>query len=62
MNKIKISGFSDEIASDFTTQLKTVKELGMNYISLRAIDVTILVNLLSIRFKTKSSQNWNNGT
>ena len=38
MNKIKISGFSDEIASDFTTQLKTVKELGMNYISLRAID------------------------
>ncbi|MCG7339616.1 sugar phosphate isomerase/epimerase [Staphylococcus sp. ACRSN] len=38
MNNIKISGFSDEIASDFTTQLKTVKQLGMNYISLRAID------------------------
>ncbi|RIP32777.1 sugar phosphate isomerase/epimerase [Staphylococcus gallinarum] len=38
MNKINISGFSDEIASDFTTQLKTVTQLGMNYISLRAID------------------------
>ena len=35
---IEISGFSDEIASDFQTQLKTVNELGMSYISLRGID------------------------
>lgn len=35
---IEISGFSDEIASDFHTQLKTVHELGMRYISLRGID------------------------
>ena len=35
---IEISGFSDEIASDFQTQLKTVNELGMSYISLRGIN------------------------
>src|SRR5699024_9681567 len=34
----EISGFSDEIASDFQTQLKTVNELGMSYISLRGIN------------------------
>lgn len=39
MNKdIMISGFSDEISSDFDTQLKVVSELGMHYISLRGID------------------------
>lgn len=34
--KIYISGFSDEISSDFTEQLETVTHLGMHYISLRA--------------------------
>jgi sugar phosphate isomerase/epimerase len=39
MNKdLKISGFSDEISSDFDTQLEVVSKLGMNYISLRGID------------------------
>jgi sugar phosphate isomerase/epimerase len=39
MNKnLKISGFSDEISSDFNTQLEVVTKLGMNYISLRGID------------------------
>jgi sugar phosphate isomerase/epimerase len=33
-----ISGFSDEISSDFDTQLKVVSNLGMKYISLRGID------------------------
>ncbi len=33
---IKISGFSDEISSDFTEQLETVTRLGMHYISLRS--------------------------
>ncbi|MFP7298841.1 sugar phosphate isomerase/epimerase family protein [Neobacillus niacini] len=33
-----ISGFSDEISSDFNTQLKVVSNLGMKYISLRGID------------------------
>ncbi|WP_285768406.1 sugar phosphate isomerase/epimerase family protein [Peribacillus sp. SI8-4] len=33
-----ISGFSDEISSDFDIQLETVAKLGMNYISLRGID------------------------
>jgi sugar phosphate isomerase/epimerase len=35
---IMISGFSDEISSDFETQLEVVSKLGMNYISLRGID------------------------
>lgn len=38
LKNIEISGFSDEIASDFQTQLKTVNELGMRYISLRGIN------------------------
>ncbi|WP_066251685.1 sugar phosphate isomerase/epimerase family protein [Neobacillus drentensis] len=33
-----ISGFSDEISSDFNTQLEVVSNLGMKYISLRGID------------------------
>lgn len=39
MNKdLMISGFSDEISSDFDTQLQVVSELSMHYISLRGID------------------------
>lgn len=39
MNKdLMISGFSDEISSEFDTQLSVVSKLGMNYISLRGID------------------------
>jgi len=37
-DKILISGFADEISSDFDAQLKTVTELGMHYISLRSAD------------------------
>ncbi|MCI9097226.1 MAG: sugar phosphate isomerase/epimerase [Lachnospiraceae bacterium] len=37
-DKILISGFADEISSDFDAQLKTVTELGMQYISLRSAD------------------------
>lgn len=33
-----ISGFSDEISSDFDTQLEVVSKLGMHYISLRGVD------------------------
>ena len=33
-----ISGFSDEISSDFDTQLEVVGKLGMRYISLRGVD------------------------
>jgi sugar phosphate isomerase/epimerase len=35
---IMISGFADEIDSDFTKQLDTVTKLGMHYISLRSAD------------------------
>lgn len=35
---LHISGFSDEISSDFNTQLEVVSNLGMEYISLRGID------------------------
>lgn len=38
MKKIFISGFSDEISSDFNEQLRVVTELGMEYISLRSAD------------------------
>lgn len=36
--KIRISGFADEISFDFTKQLETVTSLGMHYISLRSAD------------------------
>ena len=35
---LMISGFSDEISSEFDTQLEVVSNLGMHYISLRGID------------------------
>lgn len=38
LQNIHISGFSDEISSDFNTQLETVKNLGMNYISIRGVN------------------------
>lgn len=38
MEGIRISGFADEISSDFDQQLSTVTRLGMNYISLRSAD------------------------
>jgi len=37
-NNLMISGFSDEISSEFDTQLSVVSKLGMKYISLRGID------------------------
>lgn len=37
-NKVIVSGFADEISSNFDEQLKTVTELGMHYICLRAAD------------------------
>jgi sugar phosphate isomerase/epimerase len=33
-----ISGFSDEISNDFDEQLKSVAQIGMEYISLRGVD------------------------
>ncbi|MGL6105508.1 Gfo/Idh/MocA family protein [Romboutsia sp.] len=38
LEHIKISGFSDEISSDFDTQLQTITELGMEYISIRGVN------------------------
>jgi predicted dehydrogenase/sugar phosphate isomerase/epimerase len=38
LKNIHISGFSDEISSDFDTQLQTVRDLGMNYISIRGVN------------------------
>ena len=37
-DQLQISGFSDEISSDFITQLQAVRGLDMNYLSLRGID------------------------
>ncbi len=36
MKVLQISGFSDEISSDFTLQLQTVAKLGMRHIALRS--------------------------
>ncbi|ETA82369.1 sugar phosphate isomerase/epimerase family protein [Youngiibacter fragilis] len=36
--RIRFSGFSDEISSDFDIQLQEVTALGMNFISIRGID------------------------
>ena len=45
MKDIYISGFADEISSSFDEQLKTVRELGMQYISLRSADnMSVLTN------------------
>ena len=36
MGSVRISGFADEISSDFDKQLDVVKKLGMSYICLRS--------------------------
>lgn len=38
MGTVVISGFSDEISSDFDEQLRVVKDLGMDHICLRSAD------------------------
>lgn len=38
MRKEMISGFADEAAKDFETQLRTVSALGMKYLCIRALD------------------------
>lgn len=38
MQKFMISGFSDEIDADLETQLRAVRELGMEYICLRGVN------------------------
>lgn len=38
LENIHVSGFSDEISSDFDTQLETVRNLGMDYISIRGVN------------------------
>ena len=38
LENIHVSGFSDEISSDFKEQLNHVTKLGMSYISLRGIN------------------------
>ena len=38
MNKVIISGFSDEICPEFREQLRCVKEWNVNYIEVRGVD------------------------
>ena len=38
-----LSGFADEIAPDLTTQLESVKKLGMHYIEMRGVDGNNLI-------------------
>lgn len=44
MRKDMISGFADEAAKDFATQLETVRGLGMKYLCLRGIDGRSIVD------------------
>ncbi|MFK9095103.1 sugar phosphate isomerase/epimerase family protein [Bacillus salipaludis] len=48
-----ISGFSDEISSDFDTQLEVVSNLGMRYLSLRGIDGKNIGDFTVEEFKEK---------
>lgn len=52
-DKILISGFADEISSDFDVQLETVTKLGMNYISLRSADGTGIADFTVDEVKEK---------
>ena len=38
MAKIKLSGFADEIAADFSEQLRVIQELGIEYIEMRGVN------------------------
>ena len=38
MSKVKISGFYDEVTSDFTAQIELVRELGESYICPRKVN------------------------
>lgn len=51
--KILISGFADEISSDFNEQLETVTKLGMHYISLRSADGTGIADYTAEEVKEK---------
>ena len=51
MTNIKISGYADEISSDFKTQLKALKKLNMNHIALRTINGVSVFDYPYDRFK-----------
>lgn len=51
--KILISGFADEISSNFNEQLETVTKLGMHYISLRSADGTGIADYTAEEVKEK---------
>jgi len=45
MYSFTISGFSDEISSDFDVQMKTILDLGINYFDIRTVDGENIANL-----------------
>ncbi|MBU1142838.1 MAG: sugar phosphate isomerase/epimerase [Firmicutes bacterium] len=51
MYPILISGFADEISSDFITQLKSLKQLGISYIALRSINGKNILDFTYEEFK-----------
>ncbi len=51
MTNIKISGYADEISSDFETQLKALKKLNVNHIALRTINGVSVFDYAYDRFK-----------
>lgn len=51
LEQIKISGFSDEISSNFSSQLETVNKLNMKYLCLRTIDQKNIADFTVQEFK-----------
>lgn len=49
--QIRISGFSDEISSNFSSQLETLKKLNMKYLCLRTIDQKNIAEFTFHEFK-----------
>jgi len=59
-NNLMISGFSDEISSDFNKQLSVVSKLGIKYISLRGIDEISIGDYTLDETKKESCQGFKN--
>ena len=57
MDRIKLTGFADEIASDFEEQCMRLSELGMNLITLRSINGKNILDFTYDEFQKDSAGN-----
>ena len=56
LQTVKLTGFTDEAASDFAGQIKVTKALGWDYLSARMIDGTNIHDLLETEFQRVCEQ------